>query len=177
MQGTSSSRVLLQMQVSLLSLLAFSISISFLICILFPAQLVLAHLPPYKRFIKFNSNHVSFSRYICFTRLPVYCLFQLLKNITYDITTQMIHLISAFLAIYFLHGAKNHKTNLEKDSEAFYAVLNILAEASIYSAFSLCYHLSDVLRKPHQACPVLRSHPPALLPFPKQSTQTDTVKL
>lgn len=50
----------------------------------------------------------------------------------------MIHLISAFLAIYFLHGAKNHKTNPEKDSEAFYAVLNILAEASIYSAFSLC---------------------------------------
>lgn len=50
----------------------------------------------------------------------------------------MIHLITAFLAVYFLHGAKNHKTSPGEDSEAFYAALNILTEASICSAFSLC---------------------------------------
>lgn len=33
------------------------------------SSLVLAHLPHYKWFIKFNSNHVSLSTYICLTRL------------------------------------------------------------------------------------------------------------
>lgn len=39
------------------------------------SSLVLAHLPRYKWFIKFNSNHVSLSTYICLTRLTAQSLF------------------------------------------------------------------------------------------------------